>query len=560
MSGLEDWPFSIPVHSVYLANTRTVSLFASHTVVIISGAGLSCVTLSVESDHLPLLKIRLNIHSRSDITVNKETLSWSVSIGRYQPVYELRFPTLRVFEAFLFALCFVRYIQAKGLSAAGITKAHNAVKTATDDRYLQALTDIFVDLRTTNAEVKFGSPLVLLQVCVAWRTVAIDTSGLWRTASFVLGRSFLAHDKNHHAQMAAWLARAKTPTAALSITVDASHNVPHEAFHIPRHNPTLFASVRTLRISSPQSQLPHLLGGVVMSALESLSITIPEDLPQWLPGLQLGQSVPNLHNLTIIADGLRVSDHGDPGLVTAIPWLQLRKLNMKLHVNLSVWMAILSQCTALISASFVVCNDGSPYSIAPVTFPHLESLRVTFRGICETDSFDHLTFPVLRVLHLSGIAHPHQRTRFLPQFPTLHAFSIDIPHFHLATLEAVVRSHSKLQQIGFIIDREPASYTALFQLLQRECRLRTLTVSTPTGDYSKNLREHITTWACEQASISGCKFRLFGRTAALQALKHDFAQVPFMQSDYEFNPVEDFADPFAVFSYSRMLLLNVRRQ
>ncbi|KAJ7033314.1 hypothetical protein C8F04DRAFT_957825, partial [Mycena alexandri] len=252
--------------------------------------------------------------------------------------------------------------------------------TAADHRYLQGLSDIFLDLRTTHAEVKcpihrlpvelvseiflfcppsngrparLELPLLLLHVCAKWRAVSANTSGLWRTSSFTLGRSFIDHPENHHAQMASWLARVKAPTASLSITVDGSPNVPHEAFRFARHNPSLFTLVRNLHISTPHSQLLNLLSGGG-PALESLSLLISQrNSMQWPPHLQFRQSTPLLREVTIIAVGLPVSKVS-PGFATALPWSQLTVLTIKMTLTFSIWMLVFKECTSLHTAYFTV--------------------------------------------------------------------------------------------------------------------------------------------------------------------------------------------------------------
>ncbi|KAJ7177698.1 hypothetical protein C8R46DRAFT_1212439 [Mycena filopes] len=586
MSGLQNWPLSIPLRIHILP----MPLFSPDCVVFVSGAGPSHLALEVDSNCPDIQKVLPPIDSINDTEIDKENLSWTLLAGHNQSIlFKLHFPTLRVLEAFLFALCFVRYIHAKELSALSFTKAHNAILTAANDRYLQDLTGIFVDLRTTNAEVncpihrlpvevvseifllcpsdtqpdRFGSPLVLLQVCAGWRTVAIDTSGLWRTASFVLGRSFLAHDKNHHVQMASWLARAKAPTATLSIAVDESYDVLHKAFRMARYNPSLFASVRILRISSPQSQLPNLLNGgpgSCMPALESLSLITP----RWNL-LQRPLHRSTVRDQRVLPAGLRLSTRRRPMLLTALPWSQLRTLIIQINIRFSAWLAIFSQCTSLRTARFVVWSDGPHYPTVAVIFPHLETLSVTFRGICETGFFDHLAFPVLRELHIIGLPPAHPRVPLIPRFASLRTLSVEIPGLHPTLLERVVRSHPNLRQLAFIIDQYPAIYAPLFQLLRREYRLHTLTISTSIGDISRSgdlrrLTGHLMTWAIEQATL-GCEFRLFGNTTALEAFKNVLLQAQNVEGKLKLYPAaDDFDDPFGIFPYSRLIFFRVRHR
>ncbi|KAJ7922102.1 hypothetical protein B0H13DRAFT_2317704 [Mycena leptocephala] len=384
------------------SNTAPLAYFEPPVTIRISGVGIKALTLH-------------DLDTINDAEIDRTALSWTVRPGSRHRAQlptrlELRFATLRLLESFLFALSYVRYTASTSNHSVSIVKARRVVLAEADDSYLDNLSEIFLDMRASPADnclihslplksyplsSSSALPKIRLGVCSRWRTIATETAGLWRIPSFALGPSFFGHRDNHHAQMALWLARAKSSAIILSLTVEDVQYLPHETFDVGQNNLAFFAPVHTLRISSPHSQLYDLLGagGSLMPALRSLSLFILRwDPSKWT---RLCQSAPLLRDLTIQAEGLIVSLRLSPGFISAFQWSQLTVLTLKLDLGISVWVLLFSQCTSLRTGRFIVWNEGPDphYPAVPIALNHLESLRVTFRGACDLTFFDHLTFP-----------------------------------------------------------------------------------------------------------------------------------------------------------------------
>ncbi|KAJ7432486.1 hypothetical protein B0H11DRAFT_2260560 [Mycena galericulata] len=612
MSTEENWPFCIAAQ-IHISRPGTTSLFPSKSVrAFVSCADLSYLSIRLEdvSDNFLLLP---SVDTVDDANIDRPNLSWSVSTrywtcSRDLPKglidIHLRFATLKQLETYLFALSYVRYIQdlsSMGLSSS-LAKARSIVTTA-DDSYLKDLCDTFIEMRMIRSHActmndlptevishiflhcaaaqdlphRFAIPLLLLQTCSRWRIIAIGTASLWRGPSFALGTRYFADRDNHLAQMALWLTRAKSSSISLSLAVDDAPYTSDEIFDVSRYSPSLFSCVQTLHISSPQSQLFHLLRGdtggpgPVMPALESASIIISRwDLRCWPFRSQFCSLAPVLSNLTIASRWLADPAHPlhiDRGFITAFPWSQLTNLTIQIDIGIFVWISIFSQCTSLCTGRFIVgvdSRDSHDYPTRPVTFDHLESLRVTFRGLCTMSSISHLAFPAIQHLHIAGFISldAYAQTVFISHVPTLRTLFLDVEDLPPALLQSLIQSHPNLEQVSFIVDRNPDDYASVFQQLQAD-RLRMLTISTPMGDDIQDLHRfatHATALAIHQASSVGGEFCLFGNATVLAALTAGLEGVESIEvlPDSRRN-VDDFRDPFAIFPYSRMGFLRVRR-
>ncbi|KAJ7432497.1 hypothetical protein B0H11DRAFT_2260572 [Mycena galericulata] len=607
MSTGENWPFCVAAQ-IHISRLGTTSLFPSKSVrAFVSGIGFSYLSIRFQdvSDNFLLLP---SVDTIDDANIDRLNLSWSVSprywiCSRDLPNslidIQLRFATLKQLETYLFALSYVRYIHglsSMSLLSSSLAKARSIVTTA-DDSYLETLSDTFMDMRiirghkrTVNdlpTEVmshiflhcatskdrppRFTIPLLLLRVCSMWRIVAIGTPWLWRRPSFPLGPCFFADRDNHLIQMAFWLTRARSSSISMSLAVDDAQYTSHEIFDIARYSPSFYRRVQTLHISSPQSQLGHLLGGYgdgpkpAMPRLQSLSLVFPTwDLNTWEPGVQLCRSAPLLRELKIQAGGVFTSSRLESGFNTAFPWSQLTTLTIEIDLGVSTWIPVFSQCTALRSGRFIVCSDFHDFPTPPVTLHHLESLRVTFLGVCKTSSFAHLVFPAIQHLHIAGFISldAYAQTVFISHVPTLRTLFLDVEDLPPALLQSLIQSHPNLEQVSFIVDRNPDDYASVFQQLQAD-RLRMLTISTPMGDDIQDLHRfatHATALAIHQASSVGGEFCLFGNATVLAALTAGLEGVESIEvlPDSRRN-VDDFRYPFAIFPYSRMGFLRVRR-
>ncbi|KAJ7488574.1 hypothetical protein B0H11DRAFT_2230107 [Mycena galericulata] len=621
MSTGENWPFRMAAQ-VHISRLGTTPLFPSQSVrAFVSCAGLSHLSIRLEDVHDNSLLLP-SVDTVDDASIDRPNLSWSVSTRCWTCSHDLanglidiqlRFATLKQLETYLFALSYVRYIQdlsSIGLLSSSIAKARNIVTTA-DDSYLKDLCDTFIEMRMIRSHActmndlptevishiflhcaasqdrpdRFAIPLLLLQTCSRWRIIAIGTASLWRGPYFALGRRYFADPDNHLTQMALWLSRAKSSSICLSLDVDDAPYTSDEIFDVARYSPSLFSRVQTLDISSPQSQLFNLLRGdpsgpgPVMPVLEFASITISRwDLECWRFRSQFCHLAPLLRNLTIASRWLADPAHPDPlhidgGLMTMFPWSRLTNLTIQIDIGIYIWVGILSQCTSLRTGRFIVgfdSRDSRFYTPRPVTFNHLESLRVTFRGVSTMPSIAreciaHMSFPAIQHLHIAGFIYSDtfSQTLFnIPHVPTLRTLFLDVKDLPPALLQSRIKSYPNLEQLSFIVDRNPDDYASVFQQLQAE-RLRVLTISTPMGDDVQDLHRfatHATALAIHQASLVGGEFVLFGNEAVLAAVMAGLEGVESVEvlPDLRRN-LDDFRDPFAIFPYSSMGFLRVRR-
>ncbi|KAJ7464950.1 hypothetical protein B0H11DRAFT_1922371 [Mycena galericulata] len=603
MSSSVTWPFSI-VTQIHMSLPGEPSLFSPSQSIqaFVSGAGLSHVSIRFQDIQNSISFTMLSVDTL-DADIDRTTRSWSISTSSWECPCQLAqlpirivldFVTHKQFDCFLFALSYVRFIDGRsslGIFSPSLGQARDIVVANTDGASsVETLSQHFVNMRgapgdkcsvhTLPVELisliflhctpfgchRFETPLLLLRICSRWRIIAIQTPGLWRNPSFVVGLPYLGHRDNHSSQMALWLARAKSAAITLSLAVDEEEYLPHETFDLVRHNPSICHLVRTLHISSPQPQLCNLLGGAdgpIISTLQSLCLVISRwSLGSWAVGDQFCRSAPLLRELKIEAGGIGgfvLAPLSDAGFITAFPWFQLTTLSLQMVLGTSTWIAVFSQCTSLQIGRFVLMNDRHHNPRVPVTFQHLESLRVTFWRF-DSAFFEHLTLPSLQELHVSAFmdTERHYKTAFIPRFPALHTLNMDVVDLPQAVLEALVHSHSKLEQLSFFVDGDPERYAPMFQQLHRCYRLRTLTVS--IGDDLQDwdeFPERATAWALQQVSATDCEFRLLGSKTILDAMIDALAQVGAVEATMKPNPD---VDPFVITFYPRQRFLSVARR
>ncbi|KAJ7464957.1 hypothetical protein B0H11DRAFT_2240385 [Mycena galericulata] len=570
MSSPVTWPFSI-VAQIHMSPPGDPSLFAPSQSIraLVAGAGLSHVSIRFQNIQNSVSFTMLSVDTL-DADIDRTTRSWSITTSSWEcprqlaqlPIrIELDFATNKQLDCFLFALSYVRFIDGRSslaILSLSLSKAHEIVMVEDDESPVKTLSTHFVIMRTIprdkcsvhtlpvelvsliflhctpSGRHRFETPLLLLRICARWREIAIQTPELWRDPRFPLGPSFFRNRDNHHLQMASWFGRAKSSAIALSLVVRPPYYLPDQTFDLAQHNPFFFSHVRTLRISSPGSQLRHLLGSVdgsAMSVLEALSLFIDGSRNLCPPGVVFCHSAPLLRSLKIdTRQRLTVNPHYNGGFLTAFPWSQLTMLTLQMVLDVSVWIPVFSQCSLLETGRFVVRKDFHPFSKTPVTFHHLISLRVTFRQFCDTACFEHFTFPALMLLHLAGVMYPHDT--LIPQLTALRTLFLDIVGLPQPLLQTVIRLHPKLKHLSFFIDGDhtPDHYTSVFQQLQQGDPLETLTISTLIEDHGEPQDLHMVAsraaaWAVQQAPATATEFRLLGPAIVLDAVLDALAQL-----------------------------------
>ncbi|KAJ7280368.1 hypothetical protein C8J57DRAFT_1220843 [Mycena rebaudengoi] len=279
-------------------------------------------------------------------------------------------------------------------------------------------------------------PLLPLQVCHAWRSLALATPALWvRLAHSIL-------EPKDITIIDAWLSRSGACPLELDIFV-GSQNIepadPEQLFKKHSHH------LQTVRIAAPQTLIPLLLDGAPLL----------HDLTLW--------KWPYSSRILDAASGPRLTMRSLPSLRQLsgphstlynldIPWHQLTHLNIghsddkgSAHSNLQ----ILSRCPGLRS-----CNLGLeyPYSVSlvaaqpPLLLPYLETLAVDGRTGDLDQFFSSLVLPQLRNLTCgAGTPNPTIAGEFLKRsacpLETLHLCatmsSTDVMQWLLPTITSL---------------------------------------------------------------------------------------------------------------------------
>ncbi|KAJ7464966.1 hypothetical protein B0H11DRAFT_1922387 [Mycena galericulata] len=581
MSSPVTWPFSI-VAQIHMSPPGDPSLFAPSQSIraLVAGAGLSHVSIRFQNIQNSVSFTMLSVDTL-DADIDRTTRSWSITTSSWEcprqlaqlPIrIELDFATIKQLDCFLLALSYVRFIDGRSslaILSLSLAKAHEIVMVEDDESPVKTLSTHFVIMRTIlgdkcsvhalpvelislifihctpSGRHRFEIPLLLLRICSRWRDIAVQTPELWRDPRFTLGPSFFRNRDNHHFQMASWLTRAKSSGIALALTVRNAPHLPDQTFNLAQDNPSFFSRVRTLRLSSSGSQLRHFFEGAALPVLQTLYLLI-ENGPAHL-AVPFCQSAPLLRSVQIDnSQRLAPAPQFEAGFVTAFPWSQLTVLIIQTVIGISVWIPVFSQCTSLETGHFVVKKDYRRYRKTAVTFRNLISLRVTFRRICDTACFDHLTFPALELLHLAGVIPqttlPH--TSFIPQLTTLRALFLDVVGLPQPLLQTSIGLHPKLEQLGIYIDgvHTPDQYAAMFH--PRGDPLRTLTISTLIEDRGEAEDLHVvasraTAWAVQQAFATATEFRLFGPAIILDAVLDALTQFDAVTATRELSCDED---------------------
>ncbi|KAF7321679.1 S-adenosyl-L-methionine-dependent methyltransferase [Mycena kentingensis (nom. inval.)] len=247
-----------------------------------------------------------------------------------------------------------------------------------------------------------SAPMVLLQVCRAWRHVALSLPHLWTSLDVVV-RAGKAYPPLPTA--AGWLSRTGDLPLQLSLSQMNEAEGNQEAaddmlalfirylrrwrdVRLDVANPTYGRSLQPSgALSAPLLETFHLTTCWRLTRNEE----IMRDLLQMLEG------APRLSSFSVS----RLSDlNVSPDSTVAIPWTQLTRLDLGFIPSVSACLSIMSGCPLLESCNLVVDPQQGPLPAAPIVLPALTSLELRI-PIGELASLlDSAVFPALKNLTL----------------------------------------------------------------------------------------------------------------------------------------------------------------
>ncbi|KAJ6497219.1 hypothetical protein C8R47DRAFT_1212755 [Mycena vitilis] len=558
---LESWP-SRHCARVHIGFANCKSLFPPHDdseiIVEVSGAGLSHVCLNLEA--LPsagvkgeeLCTFHLNEIDTLCADVDRTTSSWF--FRKLTLRIRISFPSPERLDGFLFTLSLIRISQAYCL----ISRSHCPVgwsplhevpverhlsEAVLEEFYViraaaytharihvlpaELLSEIFLFFRPSSDQHRpWESPLLLLQICSAWRSAAIGTPSLWRNPSFTLDPSFLRTNNRNssftydhqdaHLQMSYWLTRARSVPISLSLTFQESVHPSGERFDSTQSSPSSFDGVKMLALYCTQPQLQHFFGddAPLLPCLETLSITVPKATFRPHSPANSFRTAPLLRSLAIGTERLKnASRRYNHGLVAGFPWSQLTTLSLQVELRVSNWIPIFFQCMSLQSGSFILRRAPYGYPLAPTIFPDLVSLRIAFVGPSDTHFFDHIISPVLRELHITAGALDLEP---MPILPALRVLILDavVPEL---VLQKIISAHPKLVELGVKM-LHGGVCPDIWGLPYLRVLIMTICTSISDPDHARSFT-HNTAARVVQAVSAGCGVRIFAEVATLDSLR-----------------------------------------
>ncbi|KAJ7188222.1 hypothetical protein C8R46DRAFT_1205405 [Mycena filopes] len=535
----EHWPFRLHTHLETTSVVPTSLFFPldGKVCVHIRGEGPNHVSLSLEgvgntSGSPNLLEIP-NVDTLLG-AVDTTMSSWTVKPKLVQITIKLCFPTPELLDAFLFALSYVRlsdFIEPRSPSTIPLTErrlTHQDVQRFSEMRVsvyrrqatiavlpVELLSEVFLFLVHSGDQAPtFGSTLLPLRVCSEWRSVAIGTASLWRSPpTFTFSPSFFR--RGGGTQAALWLERAKGRNVDLSITIPTRFSL--KIPHLLQSNPSLLTPIQSLILICPPSHIQPLLGpaGPSLSFLQVLSLQILLPVPGTQPSygpLELCRSAPLLREVSLETDWASCPRHTF-NLLAIFPWAQLTSLSIRMRLEISVWLTVLTGCTSLCTGKFVLFDDdASTYPPGTVTLSHLVSLRLILRRVSNTHFFHYLALPALHQFHVGGRLGGDADISFLGNYPTLRDLTVDLDLLDKGVHDTT-HGRSPLERLSTFGDI-PAFPGAGLQQLRDLTILTSISISAPTDTFLSTSAR----WIAKMVS-TGCEFRLYGTEITVEGFR-----------------------------------------
>ncbi|KAJ7647131.1 hypothetical protein FB45DRAFT_189955 [Roridomyces roridus] len=246
------------------------------------------------------------------------------------------------------------------------------------------------------------APLLLLQVCRAWRRVALSLPHLWTSLSVAVRNGQASPPLNVASE---WLQRSGDLPLQLSLSQSNESDGNQEAadavlalymrylrrwkdVRLDVANPTYGKSLQpSAHLYAPLLETFHLLTLHRMTPNDE----IMQDL------LRMLEVAPRLSNFSVT----RLSDLDvSPTTTVAIPWTQLTCLDLGFIPSVSACLSLMSGCPKLESCNLLVDENQGPLPAVPIVLPALTSIELHIRSTELAALLDRAIFPALKSMVL----------------------------------------------------------------------------------------------------------------------------------------------------------------
>ncbi|PPQ87469.1 hypothetical protein CVT25_008205 [Psilocybe cyanescens] len=227
------------------------------------------------------------------------------------------------------------------------------------------------------------APLLLCQICSAWRSVATGTPLLWSTLS--IRGSWRRHIWKSFLEC--WLKRSGNAVLYLDISIPAYMEASFDTDVVKLITSSAQRWYR-LKLSLPDNLLRSMLDNnmPVLHRLEFSSIYPIANLD-----IQASQA-PNLRTVALLTKAL----YPQP---LSLPWQQLTSFSSQCWLNVGQHLEILRKCARLESYSMCIVHADIPPDAKPIFMYHLRHLEIiAFIGNAMGPVLNHLQLPKLTQL------------------------------------------------------------------------------------------------------------------------------------------------------------------
>ena len=258
---------------------------------------------------------------------------------------------------------------------------------------MEILTKIFILCMPNHGMSSFDpehSPLLVGQVCIGWRQVALSTQALWSSIT-------VTRDRPSNKMANLWISRALS--VPLTIRLDCTGSSKVGSIRLAISVLVQYCDRwKTLELCIPESAIPRLRSiRHRLPSLESLSIQNPQESRFWSHEFSIFEFAPRLSKLSL-----------GPGIFHdarfKIPWHQLTELTAHIK-NITECLEILQLVPNLIKCIVYNASSTSEASIplqntSIVTFPRLRSFSV-LHSVRPDEIFKHIQLPIIHALHVA---------------------------------------------------------------------------------------------------------------------------------------------------------------